>query len=76
MTARTASRQNGFAIRALRQKEGLSVDDLAKAISVTAPHMRNIENELRSASEVHLARIAHALDVPLAAIRNRGEEAA
>ena len=76
MGTKQTLRQNGFAIRALRQKEGLSVDALAIAIDVTAPHLRNIENELRSASEVHLARIAKALDVPLAAIRFRGDVAA
>lgn len=76
MAAKTALRQNGIAIRALRRKEGLSVDDLATAVGVTAPHMRNIENELRSASEEHLARIAKVLDVPLAAIRMRSEVAA
>jgi len=76
MSTKTALRQNGLAIRALRQKEGLTVDDLAQAVGVTAPHIRNIENELRSASEVHLARIAKALDVPLAAIKFRRDEAA
>lgn len=74
---RTPLRQNGIAIRALRVKEGLTVDELATAIGVTAPHIRNIEGERRSASEVHLARIAKALDVPLKAIKvRRTEEAA
>lgn len=76
MGTKTLLRQNGIAIRALRQKEGLTVDELARQIDVTAPHLRNIENELRSASETHLARIARVLDVPLAAIRNRVADAA
>lgn len=76
MSATLTRRQNGHAIRALRQKEGLTPDELAKAIGVTTPHLRNIELELRSASEVHLARIAKVLDVPLAAIKNRAQDAA
>lgn len=76
MATRAPLRQNGIAIRALRRKEGLSVDELATAVGITPPHMRNIENELRSASEEHLARIAKVLEVPLAAIRLREAEAA
>jgi len=69
--SKSLTRQNGPAIRALRTKEGLSADALAAAIDVTTPHLRNIENESRSASELHMARIAKVLDVPLVAIRNR-----
>lgn len=62
-------RQNGASIRALRQREGHSVDDLAKLVGFSAPHLRNIENELKNASVEHLAAIARALDVPIAALR-------
>lgn len=69
-------RQNGAAIRAIRQREGLSVDQLANQVGFSAPHLRNIENELKNASIEHLAAIALALDVPLAALRREREDAA
>lgn len=61
--------QNGYAIRAFREKEGRSVQWLADMVNVTAPHIRNIENEHRNASPAHLGLIARALDVPVAAIK-------
>jgi len=61
--------QNGYAIRAFREKAGLSVQWLADAANVSAPHLRNIENEHRNASNRHLALIARALDVPDSALR-------
>lgn len=60
--------QNGYAIRAFREQQGMSVQKLADAAGVTAPHMRNIENELRNASRRHLALIARALGQPIAAL--------
>lgn len=60
--------QNGYAIRAFREGEGLSVQALADAIGVTAPHLRNIENEHRNANARHLALIARTLGKPVAAI--------
>lgn len=65
----TPATQNGFAIRALREKDGRSVQWLADYAGITAPHMRNIENEHRNASRAHLNLIAKALDVPVAALR-------
>ena len=44
--------QNGYAIRAFREKAGLSVQWLADAVNVSAPHIRNIENEHRNASNI------------------------
>ena len=71
----TQVRQNGPAIRGFRQRESLSVAELAnrvsKTISLSEPHLRNIENELKSASTAHLAAIAKVLDVPLAALRRK-----
>lgn len=69
-------RQNGAAIRAIRQREGLSVSDLANRAIISAPHVRNIENEQKSASLQHLAAIARALDVPLAALRRANDDEA
>lgn len=66
--------QNGYAIRAFREKDGRSVQWLADAIGVTAPHMRNIENEHRNAANRHLALIAKALDVPQSALRRTHAE--
>lgn len=60
---------NGFAIRDFRIMRGLSVDDLAQAIDVSAPHLRNLENEHRDASDEHLNRIAHVLDIRVASLR-------
>lgn len=65
----TPANQNGFAIRAFREKDNRSLQWLADAIPVSAPHMRNIENENRNASPQHLNAIAKALDVPVAALR-------
>lgn len=60
--------QNGYAIRGFRESQGLSLQHLADAVGVTAPHMRNIENEHRNASRRHLALIARALGQPIAAL--------
>lgn len=65
----TPANQNGYAIRAFREKDGQSLQWLADAAQVSAPHMRNIECENRNASPQHLNLIAKALDVPVAALR-------
>lgn len=65
----TPANQNGFAVRSFREKDGQSLQWLADAVGVSAPHMRNIENENRNASPEHLNAIAKALDVPVAALR-------
>jgi len=66
-------RQNGPAIRDIRQREGLSVAELASRVSRTIPlsepHLRNIENELKSASTAHLAAIAKELNASLESLR-------
>jgi len=56
-------RHNGFAIRDFRIKAGLSVDELANRTLISAPHIRNIENEHREPSPVHLHKIAEVLGV-------------
>ena len=75
-TTRTQVRQNGFAIRELRKREGLTPDQLAATVHISTPHLRNIENEHKSASVEHLARIAQALDVSIAAIRRAEQDVA
>lgn len=54
---------NGFAIRDFRVKAGMSIDEMAERVSISSPHLRNMENELREASPVYLHRIADVLQV-------------
>jgi transcriptional regulator with XRE-family HTH domain len=62
------SRQNGFAIRAFRQAAQIPVSRMAEFADVHPGHYRKIEAETRNAQPEQLARIAKALDVPVAAI--------
>lgn len=71
MTQRTTTAQNGFALRDFRCMRGLTVDELARAVRISAPHLRNLEHEHRSASDEHLNRIAHVLDVRVASLRRQ-----
>jgi transcriptional regulator with XRE-family HTH domain len=66
--------QNGSAIRDIREREGMTVSELAQAIGVSDPHMRNIENELRPARPEHMARIVRALGCRAASIRRDSNE--
>lgn len=61
-------RHNGFAIRDFRIKAGLTVDELAQRTIISAPHIRNIENEHREPSPVHLHKIADVLGVRAASL--------
>lgn len=72
MTSRTASRtrQNGAAIRAIREREGLTVSELASSVGITDPHMRNIELEHKNARPETLARIAKGLRCSIRAVAN------
>jgi len=65
--------QNGYAIRAFRIKEGLTVNELANSIGVSYSHLQNIEHENRTARPEHLARIARVLHVPVAALTRVAE---
>lgn len=66
--------QNGAAIREIREREGLTVSQLARAVLVSDSHLRNIENEFRAASTEHMARIAQTLNCSLASIRRTSDE--
>lgn len=66
--ATRAARHNGFAVRDFRIKAGLSVDELAQRTVISAPHIRNIENELREPNPVHLHKIADVLGVRAASL--------
>ena len=71
-------RQNGPAIREIRQREGLTIAELATRVSrripLSEPHLRNIENELKSASTAHLAAIAKELNASLESLRRVRED--
>lgn len=62
------TRQNGFAIRYLRLKDGLKPGDFAAKAGISYPHLDNIERERKDASVEALYRIAGALNVPVEAI--------
>lgn len=70
--AQTSNRpiaQNGFALRDFRVCRGLSVDELANRIQISGPHLRNLELEHRSATDVDLNKLAYALDINVASLR-------
>jgi transcriptional regulator with XRE-family HTH domain len=61
-------RQNGIAIRVIREKDGLSQNQLAKAVGIAQPSLSEIEGESVNAKVVTLNRIARQLGIPVAAI--------
>lgn len=70
LTRRTPGklRQNGAAIRSLREKDGWHQPEFAKRVGMSQAALSNIEREKRSARPATIHRIAHALRVPVAAI--------
>lgn len=65
---KSGTRHNGFTIRAMRVREGHKPGDFAKLVGLSYPHLDNIENERKEASDEALYRIADALRVPVDAI--------
>ncbi len=61
-------RLNSAALRALRERSGLSVTALATAAGIKQAHLSNIESGRRSASPEVAVSLARALKVDLAAI--------
>lgn len=61
-------RQNGFTIRALRDKAGISTTEMARRLEISPSHYRKIEDETRAATEAQLQVIATVLDMPVAAL--------
>lgn len=61
-------RQNGYAIRYLRLKDGLKPGEFAAKAGISYPHLDNIERERKDASVEALYRIAGALNVAVEAI--------
>ena len=67
-------RQNGAAIRSLREKDGWHQPDFARQVGMSQSALSNIEREKRGARPVTIYRIAHALRVPVAAITRGYDE--
>jgi XRE family transcriptional regulator, regulator of sulfur utilization len=61
-------RQNGAAIRSLREKDGWHQPDFARMAGMSQSALSNIEREKRSARPATIHRIARVLRVPVAAI--------
>jgi transcriptional regulator with XRE-family HTH domain len=67
-------RQNGAAIRSLREKDGWHQPDFAREVGVTQAALSNIEREKRGARPATIHRIARVLRVPVAAITREFDE--
>lgn len=67
-------RQNGPAIRSLREKDGYSQNDFAKVIGMTPANLCMIETEASSARVITLNKIARQLRVPVAAVMRELDE--
>jgi transcriptional regulator with XRE-family HTH domain len=74
MTHELTGRQNGAAIRAFRQKERLTVPQLAGYIGIHPQSLRNIENGRRSAAPDTIRHLARVLGVPVPAITRDGTD--
>jgi DNA-binding XRE family transcriptional regulator len=68
-------RQNGAAIRSLREKDGWHQPEFARKVGMSQSALSNIEREKRSARPATIHRIAHALRVPVAAITREFDDA-
>ena len=72
--ARRRLRQNGAAIRSLREKDGWHQPAFAREVRITQAALSNIEREKRGARPATIHRIAHVLRVPVAAITREYDE--
>lgn len=61
-------RQNGSAIRVIRQLHGLSLRRLARDAGLTHGYLQRVETEKREASPDALDRIASAMNIPVDAV--------
>jgi len=57
-----------MALRALRERSGLTIVDLARSAGISQPHLSNLEAGRRNASPDVVRRLAQALRVPITAI--------
>lgn len=67
-------RQNGPAIRSLREKDGWHQPEFARKVGMSQAALSNIEREKRSARPATIHRIARALRVPVAAITRESDQ--
>jgi transcriptional regulator with XRE-family HTH domain len=67
-------RQNGAAIRSLREKDGWHQPEFARKVGMSQSALSNIEREKRSARPATIHRIAQVLRVPVAAITRDYDE--
>jgi XRE family transcriptional regulator, regulator of sulfur utilization len=68
-------RQNGAAIRSLREKDGWHQPEFARKVGMSQSALSNIEREKRGARPATIHRIARALRVPVAAITRERDDA-
>jgi transcriptional regulator with XRE-family HTH domain len=61
-------KSNGEAIRAIRERTGMSVTELHRAANVDRTVLTRIEKGERNGTPAQLVAIAKALDVPITAI--------
>ena len=59
---------NRHALRAIRERSGLSITALAARAGVSQPHLSNLESGRRQASPAMVRRLARALAVPVVAL--------
>lgn len=59
---------NHHALRVIRERSGMSLTALAKAVGVSQPHMTNVESGKRDASPTTVRKIADALNMSMLAI--------
>jgi transcriptional regulator with XRE-family HTH domain len=72
MRREPVGRQNGAAIRALREKDKRSPADMARHVGLHPQALRNIENNSKPAGSDTIKAIADILDVPIEAITRDG----
>lgn len=72
MTPSGTVRQNGLAIRALREKDGWTLVALAEYLGVVKSTVSKIENEQQRVQASLLNQIARALCVPVGALVRDG----
>lgn len=74
MSYEPSGRQNGAAIRAFREKEGMSTAELARFVGLHPQALRNIENNGKTAGREALRNLARVLAVPVEAISRDGTD--
>jgi len=59
---------NPAALRAIRERTGLTVSGLARLSGISQPHLSNLENGRRRAGPAAIKALAEALQVPMTAL--------